>query len=67
MVSELGLRFKRAKVVNERANLLNSRVQRQRFASKLIEMMFTGKRVINIDESSMNQGLFVRKSWTMHG
>lgn len=33
MVGDLGLRYKRTKVVNVRANLLNSRVQRQRFAS----------------------------------
>ena len=67
MATELGLRFKRAKVVNERANLLNSRVQRQRFAVKLIRMMSSGKRVINIDESALNQGQFIRNTWAPRG
>ena len=48
MASELGLRFKKARVVNARANLLTSRVQRQQFARKLIGLMFDGKRVINM-------------------
>ena len=29
--------------------------------------MHAGKRVINIDESSMSQGLFVRQSWASRG
>ena len=29
--------------------------------------MYAGKRVINIDESSMSQGLFVRQSWAERG
>ena len=36
MTQELGLRYKKARVVNERANLLSSRVQRQQFAMSLI-------------------------------
>ena len=36
MTQDLGLRFKKARVVNERANLLSSRVQRQQFALSLI-------------------------------
>ena len=42
-------------------------MQRQRFALKLIEMMSAGKRIINIDESALSQGLFVRQSWAMNG
>ena len=63
MSAHLDLKFKKARVVNERANLLSSRVQRQQFAIKLIGLMHAGKRVINIDESSMSQGVFVRQSW----
>ena len=29
--------------------------------------MLAGKRIINIDESAMGQGMFVRQSWAMGG
>ena len=60
MKVELGMKFKKARVVNHRANLAQQKVQRQFFAMKLIVMMHSGKRVINIDESTMDQGRFVR-------
>ena len=34
---------------------------------KLIVMMHSGKRVINIDESTMDQGRFLRQSWGVRG
>ena len=53
MSTELGLRYKRTKPVNNRANKPQALVQRQRFALQLIELMMSGQRIINIDESSV--------------
>ena len=53
MRRELGLKYKRVRVVAPRANMLQPRVQRQRFALTLIEEMHAGKRIINVDESTM--------------
>ena len=54
MRHELGLKFKKTRIVNSRANLLTSRFQRQQFAMRLISLMVEGKRIINIDESWLN-------------
>ena len=67
MKSVLRLRYKRSKVLNHRANLPTCLVQRQQYALKLIEIMLSGKRVINIDESTMGQAVFARKSWQRQG
>ena len=64
---ELGLKFKKTRTVNSRANLLTSRVQRQQFAMRLIGLMIEGKRIINIDESAVGQGVFIRRSWALKG
>ena len=67
MRCKLGLKYKKSRVVNSRANLLSSRVQRQQFAMRLIQQMVDGKRVINIDESAVGQAVFIRQSWCLKG
>lgn len=63
MRAELGLKFKRMRTVNPRANCNAAMIQRQQFALLLLGQMMEGKRVINVDESAIGQGLFVRNAW----
>ena len=67
MISELGLRFKMLKAVNPRTNCDRAMVQRQQYALFLLNEMLEGKRIINIDESAVGQGVFIRKGWTVAG
>ena len=64
---ELGLKFKRMRTVNPRANSNAAMIQRQQFALELLGQMMEGKRVINVDESALGQGLFVRNAWCKAG
>lgn len=67
MVKDLGLKFRRLKILNPRANGNAALIQRQQFALALIGAMMEGKRVINIDESAIGQGVFIRKGWSVSG
>ena len=67
MTSQLGLKFKRMKTLATRANSICCLYQRQQFALKLISLMMTGKRVLNIDEASISQTAFIRKGWGSRG
>ena len=65
MISELGLRFKCLKAINPRTNCDRAMIQRQQYALFLLNEMLEGKRIINIDESAVGQGVFVKKGWTV--
>lgn len=67
MVYELGFKFKRLKTINPRANCNAAMIQRQQFALLLLGQMMEGKRIINIDESALGQGLYIRRAWCKGG
>ena len=53
MANNLGLKFKRLKKVDVRANCNQALIQRQQFAMTLIGLLLEGKRIINVDESAI--------------
>ena len=67
MASNLGLKFKRLKKVDVRANCNQALIQRQQFAMTLIGLLLEGKRVINVDESAIGQGVYYRSGWSLAG
>ena len=67
MINELGLKFKRLKTLNPRANCNAAIIQRQQFALLLLGHMMEGKRIINVDESALGQGVYIRKAWCKGG
>jgi hypothetical protein len=64
---KLGLRFKRIKKIPFRGYSEKNLVLRQQFAMKLLELLESGKRLLNIDESWMTSTNFKRSKWREHG
>jgi hypothetical protein len=63
----LGLKFKKIKKIPFRGNSEKNLVLRQQFAMKMLELLESGKRVLNIDESWMTSTNFKRSKWREHG
>lgn len=42
-------------------------IQRQQFALLLLGQMMEGKRIINVDESAIGQGVYYKKAWCKAG
>jgi hypothetical protein len=57
------LSFLKAKKFNPKANSDRSLVLRQQFALKMMELHQLGKRIINIDETWLNETSHTRKTW----
>ena len=55
--------YRKAKIVTIQGNSERCLVQRQQFALRLLPLIESGKRVINVDESWLNQSKFVRRLW----
>ena len=64
---ELRLSFLKTKKLHPQANSVKVLVQRQQYALTLLRLMEHGKRVINIDETWLNETSFVRKVWAKKG
>jgi hypothetical protein len=60
---ELSLRYKKADPITFRHNLHESKLQRQYAAKWYIKFLAEGKRVINVDESVLNQTDKRRRGW----
>ncbi len=67
MRCELGLRFKKIKQLAPQMNRLKNVLCRQQYAMRMLEVLASGKRVINIDESWLNTMAFKHHSWTKVG
>ena len=67
MRCELGLRYKKFKQLAPQTNRLRNLVCRQQYAIKMLEVLASGRRVINVDESWLNTMAFRRHSWTKVG
>ena len=59
--------YKRISTVALHANSEKNRILRQRFAIELVNLLNQGKRIINIDESWLNQTDFRRMKWRERG
>ena len=59
----MGFGYKRAKLVAPQANTERCLVMRKEYALKLLDLLDRGKRIINVDETWLNESNFVRKAW----
>ena len=64
---DLGLSFLKTKKLNSQANSVKALAQRQQYALTLLSILERGKRVINIDETWLNETSFVRRVWAKKG
>ena len=55
--------YRMAKTVPIQANSERCMVQRQQYALRMIPLIESGQRIINVDESWLNQTRFVRRLW----
>ena len=60
---DLGFSYRRAKLVSVQSNSVRCRVMRQQYALKMMELLRDGKRILNVDESWLNEVSFQRKIW----
>ena len=58
--------FVKTKKLNPQANSDRVLILRQRYAAQMVELLSEGKRVVNIDETWLNETSFIRKIWA-HG
>ena len=63
MKSEFKLSYLKAKKLQSSANSEVNMVLRQQYALKMLELLREGKRIVNIDESWLNETSFIRKTW----
>ena len=55
--------FRIAKTVPIQSNLERSLVLRQQYSLKILPMLESGRRIINVDESWLNNTRHLRKTW----
>jgi len=67
MKDELGLGYRMAKKVPVQANEMRCLVLRQQYAMAMLSMLDAKTRVLNIDETWLNETNFVRKAWFKAG
>lgn len=63
MKKDLGLSYRKAKKVPVQSNTVRCLILRQRSAKTLLPLLQEGKRVINFDETWLNESSFIRKTW----
>ena len=64
MKKELRMGYRLAKTVPVQGNSERCLVLRQQYALKMLTLLESGRRIINVDESWLNQTRFIRKAWT---
>ena len=67
MRSELGLSYKRVRVVDHRTNSLRAIRLRQLYAIKMLELHAHGYRILNFDESWLSETNYSRMTWSKRG
>ena len=60
---DLGFSYRRAKLVAVQSNSVRCRVMRQQYALKMLELLAGKRRILNVDESWLNEISFQRKVW----
>jgi len=63
MKREMKLRYHRMRKVQPRANSERCLVLRQQYALSLLQILDQGKRIINVDETWLNETSFQRMAW----
>ena len=63
MKNELNLSFLKTKKLLYHSNSDKVKIQRQQFAMELVRLIEQEKRIINIDETWINESNFTRKVW----
>ena len=63
MRKEMKMGFRKTNVVPIQSNLSRCLVLRQQFALRMIPLLESGRRIINVDESWLNSTRFIRRSW----
>ena len=67
MRNNLNMRYRKIIPISMTANSPRNLVLRQQFAIKFIEILNSGKRVINVDESLLGQSDFRKRKWMVPG
>ena len=57
------MRYKRVKRIAFQGNIEKNLVLRQRFGMRLLELLQSGKRIINVDETWLVDTQFIRSKW----
>ena len=60
---DLCMGYRQAKTVPIQGNSERCLVLRQQYALRLLPLLESGKRIINVDESWINQTRFLRRMW----
>jgi len=63
MTKEMNLVYRQVKKVAPQANSQRCLVLRQQYAISLMALLAQGKRIINVDETWLNETNFQRKTW----
>ena len=63
MKKELRMGYRRATTVPIQTNIERCLVLRQQYALKMLPLLESGRRIINVDESWLGQTRFVRRHW----
>ena len=63
MKKDLQLSYLRAKKLNLQANSERALVLRQQYGLKMLALMQKGSRIVNIDETWLNETSFIRRAW----
>ena len=63
----MALRYAKVKKVVFQGNNPRSLVLRQRFAMKMLELLHSGKRILNIDETWISGMRYVYRKWKARG
>ena len=65
MRNKLGLKYRAVKFNDVQANSERCLVLRQQYALKMLELLSTGKRIINVDESWVDCMDYTRRHWCL--
>ena len=60
---EMGLRFRKTKKVVSQINSERCLILRQQYALSMLSLLKQDKRIINVDETWLNESSFLRKTW----
>ena len=63
----MGLGYRRIKGVSNTANTHRNMILRQQFAYKMMELLESGKCILNIDETWLSETNFARRKWRRRG
>ena len=65
--SHFGLKYKRIKRTPGLANSSKNLVLRQKFGTKMLELLTEGKRILNVDETWVPQTKYLKRQWRLPG